>query len=146
MQQTQENRAALACAAGFCLERVGAHGAAAFRYAEALAQGPDNLFAHYRLAAIYLAHNELENAVEHHRSILEIEPQEQAVRTSLAHLLQLLGRHKEAVWEYEKALCLDPDNWDLQMELAEQFERMGHSDAAIDRLRNLCEKNPSFPD
>lgn len=134
------------CAAGFCLERVGTPGAAAYRYEEALAQGPTDLFAHHRLAAIYLAHNQLEQAIEHHRAILDQEPQEQAVRTSLGHLLQLLGRHKEAVWEYEKALCLDPDNWDLQMELAEQFERMGNSDAAINRLRNLCETNPSFPD
>jgi tetratricopeptide (TPR) repeat protein len=136
----------LLCAAGFCLERVGTPGAAAFRYEEALAHEPTDLFAHHRLAAIYVAHNQLEQAVEHHKAILNHEPQEQAVRTSLAHLLQLLGRHKEAVWEYEKALCLDPDNWDLQMELAEQFERMGNSDAAIDRLRVLCEKNPQFPD
>jgi tetratricopeptide (TPR) repeat protein len=135
------------CAAGFCLERVGTPGAAAFRYEQALAAGQaTDLFAHHRLAAIYLAHNQLEEAVRHHRAILDAEPQEQPIRTSLAHLLQLLGRHKEAVWEYEKALCLDPDNWDLQMELAEQFERMGNSDAAIDRLRTLCERNPQFPD
>ena len=134
------------CAAGFCLERVGTPGTAVFRYEQALASEPTNLFANHRLAAIYLAHNQLEQAVEHHRAILNQEPQEQAVRTSLAHLLQLLGRHKESVWEYEKALCLDPDNWDLQMELADQFERMGNSDAAIDRLRSLCEKNPQFPD
>ena len=136
----------LLCAAGFCLERLGTPGAAVFRYEQALASEPTNLFANHRLAAIFLAHNQLEQAVEHHRAILNAEPQEQAVRTSLAHLLQLLGRHKEAVWEYEKALCLDPDNWDLQMELADQFERMGNSDAAIDRLRTLCEKNPQFPD
>ena len=134
------------CAAGFCLERVGTPGAAAFRYEEALAEERQDLFAHHRLAAIYLAHNQLEEAIGHHRAILEAEPQEQAVRTSLAHLLQLLGRHKEAVWEYEKALCLAPDNWELQMELAEQFERMGNSDAAIGRLRVLCDKNPQFPD
>lgn len=134
------------CAAGFCLERVGTPGTAVFRYEQALAHEPTNLFADHRLAAIYLAHNQLDQAVEHHRAILNAEPQEQAVRTSLAHLLQLLGRHKEAVWEYEKALCLDPDNWDLQMELADQFERMGNSDAAISRLRTLCEKNPQFPD
>jgi tetratricopeptide (TPR) repeat protein len=136
----------LLCAVGFCLERLGTPGTAVFRYQQALASEPTNLFAHHRLAAIYLAQNQLEQAVEHHRAILNAEPQEQAVRTSLAHMLQLLGRHKEAVWEYEKALCLDPDNWDLQLELADQFERMGNSDAAIHRLRSLCEKNPQFPD
>jgi len=136
----------LLCAAGFCLERLGTPGEAAFRYEQALANESTDLFAHHRLAAIYLSHNQLEEAVVHHRAILDAEPQEQAIRTSLAHILQLLGQHKQAVWEYEKALCMDPDNWDLQLELADQFERMGSSDAAIDRLQTLCEKNPQFPD
>src|SRR5688572_24836994 len=79
--------AALECSAGFCLERVGSPVEAAARYERALAVDPEGmeLFAHYRLAAIYLARNELAKAVEHHRAILEVEPQEQAVRTSLAH-------------------------------------------------------------
>src|SRR4051812_28632191 len=68
MEQSKESRAALANAAGFCMERLGAHGAAAFRYEQALAERSDDLFAHYRLAAIYLSHNELENAVRHHRA------------------------------------------------------------------------------
>lgn len=136
----------LLCASAFCLERVGSPGSAAERYRQALTREPSDLFVHHRLAAICLAHNQLEDACAHHRAILNAEPQEQAVRVSLAHVLQLLGRHKEAAWEYEKALCLDPDNWDLQLEVAQQFERMGHSDAAIDRLHTLCDKNPQFPD
>ena len=51
---------------------------AAYRYEEALAHGPNDLFAHHRLAAIYLAHDQLEQAIEHHRAILDQEPQEQA--------------------------------------------------------------------
>lgn len=140
------SRYTLLCAAGFAMERMGTPGTAAYRYEEALAADPTDLFAHHRLAAIYLAHNQLEESVAHHRAILDAEPQEGAVRTSLAHLLQLLGRHKEAVWEYEKALCLNPESWEIQMELADQFERMGNGDAAIDHLRRLAEQNPQFPD
>ena len=137
---------ALYCAVGFCLERCGNTGTAVFRYEQALKCEPNDLFARHRLAAIYLAHNQLDQAIEQHKAILDEDPQDQGTRTSLAHLLQLAGRHKEAVWEYEKALCLDPDNWDLQLELADQFQRMGNTDAAIRKLRSLCEKNPSFPD
>jgi len=43
---------------------------------EALAASPTDLFAHHRLAAIYLAHNQLEESVAHHRAILDAEPQE----------------------------------------------------------------------
>jgi tetratricopeptide (TPR) repeat protein len=146
MEQPADDRASLMCAAGFCLERLGAHGAAAFRYEQALAEGTQDLFAHYRLAAIYLSHNEMEKAAEHHREILEVEPQEQAVRTSLAHILQLLGRHKEAVWEYEKALCMEPDSWELQLELADQLQLMGDSDRAVSHLQDLVQQHPEFPD
>ena len=146
MEQPKAHRAALACAAGFCLERQGAYGFAAFRYEQALTDGSLDAFAHYRLAAIYLAHNELEKAVGHHQAILEVEPQEQAVRTSLAHLLQLLGRHKEAVWEYEKALCMEPDSWEIQLELADQLQRMGDTDQAVVHLRKLVGQHPEFPD
>jgi tetratricopeptide (TPR) repeat protein len=142
------DQATLACAAGFCLERVGDPTAAATRYEQALAADPQamELFAHYRLAAIHLATNQLEKAVAHHKAILEIEPQEQAVRTSLAHLLQILGRHKEAVWEYEKALCMEPDSWELQLELADQLGRMGDGERAVAHLQRLVSKHPEFPD
>jgi tetratricopeptide (TPR) repeat protein len=147
VEQDKPARAALACAVGFCLERVGSRADAAARYETALAHpGAHEAFAHYRLAAIYLADNELEKAADHHRAILEHEPQEQAVRTSLAHLLQLLGRHKEAVWEYEKALCMEPDSWELQLELAEQLQRMGDTDQAVTHLRQLVAQHPEFPD
>ena len=140
------SRYAMFCAAAFSLERLGTAGAAAFRYQQALAESPTDLFAHHRLAAIYLAHNQLDQAIELHRAILDAEPQQTQVRTSLAHLLQLQGKHGEAVWEYQKALCLEPDNWDIQMELAGQFERMGDTDAAIAQLRALTQKHPQFPD
>jgi len=139
-------RYALLCAAGFCLERLGEWEAAAVRYTRALVQRPTDLFADYRLAAVYLAHNRLEAAVHHHQAILEQMPQEQAVRISLAHLLQHLGRHQEAVWEYEKALCLEPDSWELQVELAEELARMGNTLEAIEHLRLLVDRQPHFPD
>jgi tetratricopeptide (TPR) repeat protein len=150
LPDAKTDRPSLVCAAGFCLERLGNPGAAALRYEQALAAGGDgsdmDLFANYRLAAIHLATNELSKAAGHHRAILEIEPQEQAVRTSLAHLLQLLGRHKEAVWEYEKALCMEPDSWELQLDLADQLQRMGDGERAVAHLRRLVGKHPEFPD
>jgi Tfp pilus assembly protein PilF len=144
--QSTVSRYALFCAAGFSLERLGTPGAAAFRYQQALAEEQCDLFAHHRLAAIYMTHNELDKSVEHHRAILDAEPQQTQVRVSLAHLLQLLGHHEQAVWEYEKALCLEPDSWDIQMELADQCERMGKKGAAINHLRRLVRDHPEFPD
>ena len=140
------SRYALLCAAGFCLERIGNHGEAAFRYEQALATEPTDLFAHHRLAAIYLSHNQLEESVPHHMSILEAEPADEAVRVSLAHVYQSLGRHREAVWEYEKALSLKPTNLELQIKLIDQFEAMGDTARAIEQLRVLLSDHPEYPD
>ena len=140
------SRYAILCAVGFCLERRGDWQAAAGRYHEALDNDPTDLFAHYRLAAIFLAHSDLEHAAEHHQAILEQQPQEQAVRVSLAHLWQLMGKHQQAVWEYEKACCLEPDSWELQVELAEELALAGRDEDAIDHLKELVAKQPHFPD
>src|SRR5688572_16663772 len=74
IESSKTDRAALACAAGFCLERVGRPADASLRYEEALAHDPEgmDLFAHYRLAAIHLAKSDLEKAATHHKAILEI--------------------------------------------------------------------------
>jgi tetratricopeptide (TPR) repeat protein len=134
------------CAAGFCRERMGDWRGAIDYYHQALILNTGDLFADYRLAAIHMAHNQLEQSVEHHRAILEQQPQEQTVRISLAHLLQLLDKHQEAVWEYEKAFCLEPESWELQVELAEELARMGNTAEAVDHLKQLVERQPQFPD
>ncbi len=142
----ETRRYSLLCAAGFCRERTGEWKLAVDRYIEALKHDPSDLFAEYRLAAIYLAKNKLDEAAEIHRSILEQQPQEQAVRISLAHLLQLLNRHQEAVWEYEKALCMEPESWELRVELAEQLALAGNTTEAIEHLCTLVKRQPHFPD
>jgi tetratricopeptide (TPR) repeat protein len=140
------SRYTLLCAAGFALERTGDWQAATARYQEALRHRPTSQFADYRLAAICLAHDRLDEAASFHQRILQQQPQELAVRVSLAHVLQLLGRHQEAVWEYEKACCLEPDNWELQVELAEELALVGHTDQAIEQLKELVLRQPQFPD
>ncbi|MFI5379006.1 MAG: tetratricopeptide repeat protein [Tepidisphaerales bacterium] len=138
-------RAALWCAAGLEHERAGAWRSAARRYTEALRLTPGELFAHHRLVAIYLAHGQFLQAALHLRAILKQAPADKPARVCLAHLLQLGGMHEEAVWEYEQALCLEPDSWDLPAEVAHDLIQSA-GEGAIAILEKLVRSQPHFPD
>ncbi|MGA2501902.1 MAG: tetratricopeptide repeat protein [Tepidisphaeraceae bacterium] len=138
-------RAVLWCAAGLEHERAGAWRSAVRRYTEALRLTPAELFAHHRLVAIYLAHGQFSQAALHLRAILKQAPADKTARVCLAHLLQLAGRHEEAVWEYEQALCLEPDSWDLPAEAAWDLIQ-SEGEGAIAILEKLVKSQPQFPD
>ena len=138
-------RAMLWCAAGLEHERAGAWRSAERRYSQALALSPGELFAHHRLVAIYLAHGRFSQAVLHLRAILKQTPADKTARVCLAHLLQLAGRYEEAVWEYEQALCLEPDSWDLPADAARDLIQ-SEGEGAIAILEKLVKSQPQFPD
>ncbi|HEX2971175.1 MAG TPA: tetratricopeptide repeat protein, partial [Tepidisphaeraceae bacterium] len=140
------SRYVLLCAAGLCLERMGRWQEAKSRYALATADRPTDLFALHRLAAIHLTHDELHEACGCLREILTIQPQDQASRVCLAHLLQQTRKNAEAVWEYEQAVCLEPDSWEMPLEAMSKLHTTENSDEALGLLEELVGAQPHFPD
>ncbi len=138
-------KAMLCCAVGLEHERAGAWRSAVRQYIEALRLAPAELFAHHRLVAICLAHGQFSQAALHLRAILKQTPADKTARVCLAHLLQLAGRHEEAVWEYEQALCLEPDSWDLPADAARDLIQ-SEGESAIAILEKLVKSQPQFPD
>jgi tetratricopeptide (TPR) repeat protein len=136
----------LLCALGFCLERQGQWDQAKARYVMALSTPAADLFAPHRLTAIHLAHGELGEAASCLKQILRQQPQDQTARVCLGHLLQRTDRREEAVWEYEQALCLEPDTWELPLELARKLQLMESTEEAIGVLQLLIGAQPHFPD
>jgi tetratricopeptide (TPR) repeat protein len=134
------------CAAGFSLERAGLWRQSIQRYNAALLASPSELFAHNRLAAIHLAHGHGAEAAIHLRAVLYHHPADQATRSALAHLLQREGRHREAVWEYEQALCLEPDTWEMPVASADELCEAASPAQAIRVLESLVSSQPHFPD
>ncbi len=145
-QADRWSRYTLLCAAGFCLERAGQSQAAQGRYAMALASKPTDLFAAHRALAIHLAHGNLDQAATALREVLRVHPADQTARICLGHALQLTGHSAEAVWEYEQALCLEPDSWELPVEMARQLQLVENTDEAIGLLERLIGAQPQFPD
>ncbi len=136
---------AIYCAAGLQYERAGAWRSAIRRYTEALSLSPQEAFARHRLTAIHLAHGRFAQAGLHLRAILKHSPADKTARVCLAHLLQLAGQHDLAVWEYEQALCLEPDSWDLPADIAQDLIQSA-GEGAIAILERLVKTQPHFPD
>jgi Tfp pilus assembly protein PilF len=136
----------LLCAAGLSLERDGDWRGATCRYVSALSAQPTDAFAMHRLVAIHLAHREINEAAACLTELLKHHPQDQSARICLAHLLQLLKRPGEAVWEYEQTLCLSPDSWDLPLDAATDMHLLDPDDHAIGVLEQLVGAQPHFPD
>lgn len=136
----------LLCASGLSHEKSGSWQAAIHRYHDALKGSPSELFARYRLVAISLAHGRLAQAALHLRSILRHHPAEKSARVCLAHLLQMAGRHHEATWQYEQALCLEPDSWELPVDVSTDLHQAEGSDKVINVLEQLVNAQPHFPD
>jgi Tfp pilus assembly protein PilF len=136
----------LHCAAGLSLERDGDWRTAKARYVSALSARPTDALAMHRLIAIHLSHKEIGEAAACLTELLKHHPQDQAARICLAHLLQLLGRPGEAVWEYEQTVCLSPDSWDLSLDAASEMQLLGAGDDALGVLEQLVGAQPHFPD
>jgi tetratricopeptide (TPR) repeat protein len=139
-------RESLLSAAGLAWERSGHWRLAVTRYRDVIAHQPGDPFAHHRLVAIELAHGRLSDAAVHLRSLLNHHPADQTARVCLGHLLQRQRRYAEAAWEYEQALCLEPDSWELPLEAARQLQLSDSSIETIQVLEKLVGAQPHFPD
>jgi Flp pilus assembly protein TadD len=133
----------LACAAGLAYEHAGSWRTAARRYMRALQWVPSERFAHHRLIAMALAHGRFGRAGQHLRDYLRHWPADRTARVALAHLLHAGGHHQQAVWEYEQALCLEPDGGELPEEVAAEIVAGG--DHAITLLERLVGRQPYLP-
>ncbi len=54
------------------------------------------------------------------------------------------GRCDEALFEYNKAIALDPDNLEIRIKIAKTYTKKGFSSKAFDELRRLKNENPGY--
>jgi tetratricopeptide (TPR) repeat protein len=141
------------------------------RWRQALQQEPDNFSAHEELARLAEQRDERELAAEHYELAWRLRPgrrdllldlgrvwgsTEQASAALLAasrgaeprvaeSARALLPERYPYVYEFERALEMDPDNDELRRELAYLHKEMGNSDAATREFEKLPERAPAPP-
>jgi Flp pilus assembly protein TadD len=141
------------------------------RWQQALAMGADNFSTHFELARIAEQRDELELAVSHYRQAWKLLTARRSVLVDLGRVLKSMGREEDAgaallaasrggepraaedarellparypfVYEFRKALDVDPDNVELRRELAYLLLRMDRKSEAEQEFYFLVEKAP----
>ena len=96
------------------------------------------------LAAIAFEEGRYDEAREIYRRLIEAEPEEPGLRTSLAGALGATGDYEGALEQLEVALELDPLNVEAYHNRAVIHERQGHPDLAIGDYNTVLRYAPDY--
>lgn len=142
------------------------------RWQRALESDPGNFSAHQELATLAEQRDQLDLAAQHYEAAWKLRPAERSLMIDIGRVWKLQGRDEDAfilllaasrgkpprvaeqarallpdrypyVYEFEKALALDPNNFDLRREYAYLLLAMGKSGDAEREFRKLHEVDPS---
>lgn len=136
------------------------------RWRQALEREPANFSAHVELAGLAEQRSDFAQALEHYEAAWRLRPDERELLLKQGHVLQWMERPEEAhaallaasrgaeprtaekarqllparypyVYEFERAIQLDPANKELRREFAYLLLAMGRKDAGESELRKL---------
>lgn len=62
----------------------------------------------------------------------------------IAEMYVSYGRCDEALFEYNKAIALDPDNLEIRIKVAKTYTKKGFTSKAFDELRRLKNEQPGY--
>ncbi len=62
----------------------------------------------------------------------------------LAEMYASYNRHDEALFEYNKAIALDPDHLEIRIKIAKVYTKKGFNSKAQDELKKLKTEHPSY--
>ena len=83
-------------------------------------------------------------SAEAYTRLVERDPRDASLRTSLAGALGALGRYPEAMKQLEMAIKLDPLDVEAYHNKAVIFERLGQREAAVAQYRLAVRYNPQY--
>ena len=90
------------------------------------------------------AQDRLDEAVDHYRRAIELDPQQGGAHSALGLILRAGGQTDEAVEHYRAALALDPENAATHSNLANILVEDGRSSEAASHYRRALELAPDF--
>ncbi|MGA2877536.1 MAG: tetratricopeptide repeat protein [Bryobacteraceae bacterium] len=141
------------------------------RWQKALEVEPGNFSAHQELATLAEQHDQLDLAAEHYQIAWKLRPSERSLMLDLGRVWKLLGRNEDAdflllaasrggpprvaerarellpdrypyVYEFDKALQLDPQNFELRREYAYLLLATGQGSEAERQFQTLHDAFP----
>jgi Flp pilus assembly protein TadD len=136
------NDAELHNSLGWTLFQDGRSEEAVEEYERALAVNPKNAKAHNNMALALVELGRLDDAASHFTASLAVEPKPE-IYSDLGFTLARLGKTKEALADYQKALALDPNCPSAHLNLAVTSLQAGNLDDAGAHYRKALAAKPT---
>jgi cytochrome c-type biogenesis protein CcmH/NrfG len=101
-----------------------------------------NSSARNNLATILLLEKRIEEAIQHLREALRIDPKNAEIQNNLGAALLEEGKIEEAAVQFKEALRIQPDYWKAKANLANALTQKGELEEAIVLLYEVLRNNP----
>ncbi len=131
---------------GCCYERQGKTDQAFDWYQQATLWRPFLREPYQRLAAMHLSRFDYETAIRQYQILQHEYPEDVWMYLVLGQMYLHIGEFSNAVQQFERALTIEPDNFELHDDEVEALTKSGRLEEAIERMEQLIEEQGDFSD
>ena len=131
---------------GMCAERAGQQEKGIELYSKAAKCRPYLRQPRQRLAAIYLQSGDFDNAIQQCQAASEEHPEDVCLYLFLGQLFLQTEEYERATEVFERALTIEPDNFELHNDYVESLAQSGRHREAIEQMHKTIEQQGEFPD
>ncbi len=90
------------------------------------------------------ANNQVKNTQNHGVTDPHLNKKFSLKHYELAEMYTSYGRFEEALFEYNKAATLDPDNLEIRIKIAKNYTKKGFTSKAFEELKRLKNEQPGY--
>jgi tetratricopeptide (TPR) repeat protein len=105
---------------------------------------PENVQAHSMLGSIYMSTQRLIDATDKFCKALDYDQSKASMWADLGHVLSRQKMYEEALKAFQRALCLEPDNWDYGYNVGDSLLALGQPEKALVFLNKAAQLNPDY--
>jgi tetratricopeptide (TPR) repeat protein len=96
------------------------------------------------IAALLFEQGKYQESVQAYRKLIQQDPRDATLRTSLAGALGAMGNYPEAMKELEAAIKLEPLNVEAYHNRGAVYERLGKPEQAVKEYRTAVRYSPTY--
>jgi tetratricopeptide (TPR) repeat protein len=113
---------------------------------DTLRKSPDSSLAHYNMGKALSTVGKTDEAIEHYRKAIGLQPEIEFFRNGLGDLYHAKGWIHRAIQQYELAIVLQPDDATAYNNLGSAYGDLGLPDKAIGYFENAVKLQPTNAD
>jgi len=111
-------------------------------YTKLLRRDPENPLRHDAVANLYLEDGHIDEAIDHYKHSLRLEPRSAQTHYNLGVALSMRNRRDEARVQFEEALRIDPAYAQAHNNLGALLHLLGRTDLAVEHYRRAATLRP----